>query len=64
MRIILKWILKKQGLLGSEQILVAGTFVYEDLSDSVQGGPYFNLLKNKDLFLAVRSLLISYCQLV
>lgn len=38
---------------------MAGTFVYEDLSDSIQGGTYFNLLKNKDFFLAVHSLLIS-----
>jgi len=32
MRVILKWIQNKHGLLVSWQVLVAGTFVYEDLS--------------------------------
>jgi len=51
MRVILKWILNKHGLPGSGQVLAAGTFVYEELSDSAKGGTYFNLLINKDYFL-------------
>jgi hypothetical protein len=51
MRVILKWILNRHGLLGLGQVLVTGTFVYEDLSDSTKGGTCFNLLINKDFLL-------------
>ena len=51
MRVILKGILSKHGLLGSVQVLVAATFVDEDLSDSIKCGTCFNLLINKDIFL-------------
>jgi hypothetical protein len=51
MRVILKWILNKHGLIGSRQVLVAGTFVYEDLSESTKGGTCFNFLINKEYFL-------------